>query len=311
MDLLRIATRRSNLAMRQSGLVAEMIRRRCPGVAVELVAMTTRGDTHRGPLTEVGGKGVFTRELEDALRDGRVDLAVHSAKDMPAAMAEEFRIAAVPPRGDPRDALVSRCGDLRELPGAAVIGTGSPRRGAQLLSLRPDLRIVPVRGNVETRVNKAIGPDASLHAVVLAMAGLERSGQAEAVGGHIHPFSAEDVVPAGGQGILAIQALAGNARAVELAGRVDDLPSRQALESERVFLRELEADCHSCVAVHVAPGPDGRWLGRAMVARPNGSDRLRHVCVAATARDAVAALLHDLTARGARQLLAEGGPTEA
>ena len=306
MSTLRIATRRSNLAMRQTRIVADMIRGRNADVTVELVPMSTRGDRHKGALTEVGGKGVFTRELEDALRAGEVHLAVHSAKDMPAAMDERFAIAAVPPRGDPRDALVSRSGGVDGLPIGAVVGTSSPRRRVQLLALRGDLRVVSVRGNVETRVAKALGPDAELDAVVLAMAGLERSGQADVLGGQAHVLEVGAMLPAGGQGILALQVLAVDTRTAERLAPLDDPAARRALEAERLVLRELGADCRSCVAVHVASEAGG-WCGRAMVARPDGTDMARVRSAAATAEQSAHALLRELLARGAADLLAGEG----
>lgn len=307
MTTLRIATRSSNLALRQTALVAERIRSVHAGVDVELVPMSTRGDRHRGALEAVGGKGVFTRELEDALRAGRVHLAVHSAKDMPAAMAAEFALAAVPPRGDPRDALVSRGGGLDDLPEGAVVGTSSLRRRAQVLALRDDVRIVPVRGNVETRVAKALGEEAELDAVVLAMAGLARSGQLEALGGAVRPLSPEAVIPAGGQGVLALQIVAADARTAELLAPLDDAAARAALEAERFVLRELGAGCHSCVAVHVEPHRGG-WRGRAMAARPNGSEGVGVCCTEASAERVGRSVLTELVARGAVALL--GGPAE-
>ena len=199
MQTIRIATRGSQLALAQTGQVAELIRQANPALRTELVAISTRGDRHAGPLAEVGGKGLFTRELEEALRAGTVDLAVHSAKDLPAEMESDFAIAAVPVRQDARDALASRSGPLAELPGGAAVGTGSLRRRAQLLAARPDLNVVPIRGNVETRLLKALGEQAELHAVVLAMAGLNRGGLADKYGDRLFPLDADQVIPAAGQ----------------------------------------------------------------------------------------------------------------
>jgi len=290
--------------MRQSRLVAQMIGARRSDVAIELVSMTTRGDLRAGPLAEAGGKGLFTRELESALRSGKVHLAVHSAKDMPAVLADEFVVAAVRQRGDPRDALVSRAGGLDALPSGAAVGTGSLRRRAQLLALRDDLEVVAVRGNVETRIDKALGPGAELHAVVLAAAGLERSGQAEAYAEHVHLLPLEEFIPAAGQGILAVEALAANAEVMELVGPVTGPPAGPALEAERRVLRGLGADCHSCVAVYVTPEGDG-WRGRVMVARPDGADAIRLTCAADGADETAAAMLEELLRRGATELLAE------
>jgi len=304
---LRIATRRSKLAVRQTEIVAEALRRRHRDVAVEAVTMSTRGDRHRGTLADAGGKGLFTRELEQALRSGRVHLAVHSAKDLPAAMDPEFAIVAVPPREDPRDAVVSRRGGIDDLPPGASVGTGSLRRRAQLLALRADLRVVPVRGNVETRLGRAIGDRAELDAVVVAMAGLVRSGLAGAHAQCIHPLDVEGFVPAAGQGVLAVQALRDDPEVACLAAPLTDPRARRALEAERRVLRQVGADCHSCVAVHVLPQADG-WCGLAMVARPDGSDLLRLRCAARDADGAATALLAELASHGAADLLAAEGP---
>jgi hydroxymethylbilane synthase len=301
MTKLRIATRRSNLALRQSRLVADAIRADHEHLEIELVAMTTRGDRVGGRLASAGGKGLFTRELEQALRSGRVQLAVHSAKDLPTEMAGEFTIAAVPARADPRDALVSRFAGVDGLPAGAAVGTGSPRRRAQLLALRADLAVAPVRGNVETRLSKALAPKGGLDAAVLAMAGLLRSGLADSHAEFIHPLDIEDVIPAAGQGVLAVQALRDNVEVVELLAPLDDPAARAALSAERGVLRRLGADCHSCLAVHVAPQED-RWCARGMIARPDGSDMVRVKCLAGGAEEAAEALLAGLRERGAADL---------
>ena len=299
---LRIATRRSNLAMRQSRLVADSLRAHHEGLEVALVSMSTRGDRHRGPLEAVGGKGLFTRELEEALRTGRAHLAVHSAKDLPAEMSPEFAIAAVPLRADPRDALVSRFAGAGSLPPGAAVGTGSTRRGAQLLALRGDLAVTPIRGNVETRLNKALSADGGLDATVLAMAGLLRSGLAESHAEFIHPLDVEDVIPAAGQGALALQALRDDADVTALLAPLDDGASHAALSAEREVLRRLGADCHSCLAVYVAP-EQGRWCARGMVARPDGTGMIRGQCLGPTAPEAGQALLTALREQGAEGLL--------
>ena len=302
MTKLRIATRRSNLAVRQSRLVADSISSHHEGLEVELVAMTTLGDRVRGPLWPAGGKGLFTRELEEALRSGRVELAVHSAKDLPAEMAADFTIAAVPARADPRDALISRLGGVDGLPAGAAVGTGSLRRRAQLLALRDDLAVTAVRGNVETRLNKALADGAKLHAVVLAMAGLIRSGLADSHADFIHPLDPGDVVPAAGQGALAVQALRDNAAVAELLAPLDDPVARAALSAERGVLRRLGADCRSCLAVHVAPQA-GLWCARGVVARPDGGGMIRVERVAPCADEAAEALLAGLYEQGAADLL--------
>ena len=310
MPTLRIATRGSLLALRQTEQVGRAIERRC-GAAVELVALVTRGDRRAGPLAPVGGKGLFTAELEEALLAGKVDLAVHSAKDVPAAMGGELAIVAVPPRQDARDAVVSRQGGLADLSRGARVGTGSPRRRAQLLAARGDLAVVAVRGNVDTRLRKALDEAGKLDAVVLAMAGLIRSGLAGQCGRFIHPLAVEQCIPAAGQGLLIVQATA--ARAGELGGLLaplDDPPSRQALDAERHVVRRLGAGCRSCLAVHVAPDGPG-WLAAAMAARPDGSGMLRLAERADTAVAAAEALANALLAAGAEKLFADNAAGEA
>lgn len=345
MAVLRIATRSSRLAVRQAELVADAIRRPRGGLTIELLPVATRGDRHAGSLSDLGGKGLFTRELEDALRRGQADLAVHSAKDLPATMAEDFVILACPPREDARDAIVRRAGALPAesagaclpaagrqvppascsiassarqaapsssgsppaalpcLPAGATVGTSSLRRRAQLLALRPDLGIVPIRGNVDTRVRKALDAgEGTVDAVVLAMAGLRRIGLDSACAGRVHPLSVEEVIPAAGQGILAVQALAARADLAEPLAAADDPPSRQALLAERTVVAALGAHCRSCLAVHVARD-GGAWRGWAMAARPDGSGMIRLVARGLTAGDAAAALLRDLLDRGGRDLI--------
>ena len=167
---LRIGTRGSRLALAQARIAADLLCSCHQGLNVEIVPLATRGDRHRGALAPVGGKGLFTAELEAALREGRLDLAVHSAKDLPAAMADDLVIAAVPPRADVRDVLLSRDGTtVADLPAGAWVGTGSLRRRAQLLDLRGDLEITPLRGNVETRVSKVLSDESPLAAVMTTL----------------------------------------------------------------------------------------------------------------------------------------------
>ena len=281
-----------------------MIRRVHPEITTELVSISTRGDRYAGPLAEVGGKGLFTQELEESLRQGQVDLAVHSAKDLPAEMEGEFAIVAVPPRQDPRDVLASRCGDLDGLAKGATVGTGSLRRRAQMLSVRHDIKVVPIRGNVETRLKKAVGDTPEMDAVVLAMAGLNRGGLAEPYGQYLHPLDPEQIIPAAGQGILAIQAMADRADVAQLLSDIEDIDSRAALEAERAVLRGLGAGCQSCVAIHIGR-TGGRWLGRAMVARPEGQDMIRLSCDASSAATAGQDLLSNLIEGGAARFLEE------
>ena len=230
MDVIRIASRASQLALAQSRLVAELISAKL-GVRAEIVPMLTRGDTTAGALTAMGGKGLFTAELEAALRQGRVDIAVHSAKDLPADLPGDMSIVACPPRSDPRDALVRPDGASADLPAGARVGTSSHRRAAQVLRRWPTARIVPLRGNVETRLGKVLTGE--LDAAVLAMAGLIRTGLTQRHAGQIHPLALEDFIPAAGQGVLAVQAITENVALAAKLAAIDHPPSRQALLAER------------------------------------------------------------------------------
>jgi len=256
-------------------------------------------------LSSVGGKGLFTGELTEALRDGRVHIAVHSAKDLPAEMDAEFTIAAAPPRADPRDAIVSREGwSLAELPAGATVGTSSLRRRAQLLAVRGDLKVMPIRGNLATRIGRAIdhGQAHRVDAVVVAMAGLLRSGLADSHRKHIAPLPLAQMVPAAGQGTLAIQTLTADMKNVELLSAVNEESALAALYAERRVVAGLAAGCGSCLAVHVADD-DGKWHGLAMAARPNGGDAVRVSTASGAAELAGEQLLGQLLTCGADQLL--------
>ncbi|HYY77716.1 MAG TPA: hydroxymethylbilane synthase [Actinomycetes bacterium] len=240
-DRLRIATRGSQLALAQSRLVADALRAAWPGLRVELVTVVTLGDRRRDvTAAALGGKGVFTAAVQEAVLDGRADLAVHSAKDLPATQAAGLALAAVPERADPRDVLVARepVAGLDDLPPGARIGTGSPRRVALLRWLRPDVEVVGVRGNVDTRVRRAL--DGELDAVVLAAAGLDRLGLP---GVRAAPLDPEAFVPAPGQGTLAVEARVDDTGTLGLLGALTHRPSRVALRGERAFLHQLGGSC--------------------------------------------------------------------
>ncbi|MFL6062087.1 MAG: hydroxymethylbilane synthase [Marmoricola sp.] len=252
---LRIGTRASTLARTQSGMVADLITERT-GRAVELVSITTEGDVTSGPLAALGGTGVFVSALRDALLAGEVDLAVHSLKDLPTGPAEGIALAAVPTREDPRDVVVARDGlTLGELPPGSRVGTGSPRRVAQLEALGLGIELVGVRGNVDTRIGKVRSGE--LDAVVLARAGIARLGRLEEVTEVLDPIQ---VLPAPGQGALAVECRASDTELVALiAGALDDAHSRAAVECERMVLAELEAGCSAPVGAlaDVVEGEDG------------------------------------------------------
>lgn len=245
--VLRLGTRKSPMAMAQSGHVAKLITERT-GAVVELVGLTTFGDVTRTNLPDIGGTGVFVSALRESLLAGDVDLAVHSLKDLPTAAVPGVTLAAVPARDDPRDALAGRDGaKLADLPPGAVIGTGSPRRAAQLLLLRPDVRPVAVRGNAGTRLGKVTSGE--VDAVVLAYAGLARIGELDRVS---QVFEPDDMLPAPGQGALAVECRTEDRAMTDLVALVDDPGSRAAVTAERTVLAELQAGCSAPLGAYAA-----------------------------------------------------------
>ena len=237
---LRIGSRGSRLALWQAEFVKGLIRRKFPGIKVEISVIRTTGDRLLdSPLSVIGGKGVFVKEIEEALLLGDVDIAVHSMKDLPTLLSERLTIGAVAKRHDPRDALVSN-GDIRfdQLPRWAKVGTSSIRRQAQLLSLRPDLDIIPIRGNVDTRVRKlrADGYDS----IVLALAGLERMGLGNEV---TEVFPVDAMIPAPGQGIIAIECREDDSEITRLLSEINHNDSWIAASAERAFLEALSGSC--------------------------------------------------------------------
>jgi hydroxymethylbilane synthase len=233
------------MAISQSGDVARLITERT-GRPVEIVGVTTLGDVSKEHLTQIGGTGVFVSALRESVLRGEVDFAVHSLKDLPTGAAPGITLAAIPARDDPRDALVALDGaKLADLPAGARVGTGSPRRAAQLSMLRSDLSCVPIRGNANTRLAK-VG-DGELDAVVLAYAGLARIGRTDLVS---EIFEPDDMVPAPGQGALAVECRSDNTELAELLARVDHAPTRAAVTAERSLLAALEAGCSAPVGAY-------------------------------------------------------------
>ena len=265
---LRLGSRRSPMAIAQSRQVADMITERT-GRQVEIVGVTTLGDVSRAQLTQIGGTGVFVSALREALLGGEVDLAVHSLKDLPTGPAAGIVLAAVPPRDDPRDALVARDGaKLADLPPGARIGTGSPRRAAQLLGLRGDLRCVPIRGNADTRLGK-VGKG-ELDGVVLAYAGLARIGHLSAI---TQVFEPDEMLPAPGQGALAVECRDGEPELAALLQALTDQASLAAVTAERSLLEALEAGCSAPIGAYAAGTEQLRM--RAAVMSTDGSRVLR------------------------------------
>ena len=257
--LIRLGSRGSRLALTQAQLAANRLREADPDLDVALVPITTAGDRDRSkPFGQIGERGVFVKEIEEALLSGRIDLAVHSAKDMTSTATEGLSIGAFLPREDPRDAL---CGADRLEPGMRI-GTASVRRRAQLLALEPELSIEPLRGNVDTRLRKR--RERGLDAIVLAAAGLDRLGLAAEVG---YRFDPDEVVPEAGQGAIALQVRAGEEA---LVAGVDDAETRRRVEAERACVARIGAGCLAPVAAHhdgealtaLIAAEDGTWVER-------------------------------------------------
>lgn len=301
---LRLGTRRSALAMAQSGMMARALEECHPGLTVELVPMTTTGDVVTGDLAALGGKGLFTQELERGLLDGSLDLAVHSMKDLPVRTPEGLVVAAHPERADPRDALVSdAAGDLDGLPEGAVILTGALRRRAQILLRRPGLRVEPIRGNVDTRLRKWREQNAG--GVILACAGLQRLGLRDVP---IHPISPGILLPAPCQGTLALQVRAGSP-AEELVRALDHAPTARASHAERRVVAAFGGDCTLPLAAWAREAPEdgGRLRLTALLATPDGTLAARGEAVGddpvLIAEDCVAAMREN----GADEVLARLG----
>ncbi|HYM14662.1 MAG TPA: hydroxymethylbilane synthase [Dehalococcoidia bacterium] len=256
-----IGARGSRLSLRQVELVSDALRAAHPDLSLEVREIRTEGDRSSAPLAEIGGLGVFTKAIEDALLAGDADIAVHSMKDLPAQITVGLTIAAVPARADVRDALVTR-GDLTLalLPPGARIGTGSGRRAVLLRALRPDVVTAEIRGNVDTRIRKVESGD--YDGAVLALAGLERLGLAHKA---THVFSLDEMLPAVGQGALAVQVRADDAEALALVSIIDDAATRACVEAERAYLARLGAGCRQPVGAH-AVVDGGELLLKVMIA---------------------------------------------
>ena len=295
---LRLGTRRSALALAQAGQVADALR--AGGHEVELVEVVTEGDRSTEALTSLGGTGVFVAELRKRLLSGDIDVAVHSLKDLPTAPAEGLVVAAIPPRADPRDVSVTRDGvELAQLPTGATVGTGAPRRSAQLLALGLGLSVVPIRGNVDTRLRKVA--DGEVDAVVVAAAGLARLGRMDEAAEVIDPGQ---MLPAPGQGALAVECRSDdNGLVAALTALLDDADTRAAVSAERRILAELEAGCSAPLGAlaDIAEGDSGQEIYlRAVVVSSDGSRVLR-MSITGPVADG-----DELATRLAAQMLEEG-----
>jgi hydroxymethylbilane synthase len=296
---IRIATRRSALALWQAEHVAKLIRELIDVTSVTLVPMSTQGDqVVDRSLQKIGGKGLFIKELEVAMQEGRADIAVHSMKDLPVNLPEGFCIAAVLPRGNAADALVGRA--LADLPDGARVGSSSLRRVAQLKMLRPDLRIDPLRGNVNTRLAKLIGGE--YDAIVLAAAGLERLGLKDQISQLFTPL---EMLPAVAQGVIGIECLAENVDLRSTLARLNDQTASRTTLAERTVARILQADCQSPVAVHAVTVGSMLTI-TALVTTPDGSQSIRDK-LGGPSEDAeklATQLAHQMIESGAKEILA-------
>jgi hydroxymethylbilane synthase len=269
---LRIATRKSQLALWQAEHVARLLREAHPGLQIELVPLLTQGDRIQDrTLAAIGGKGLFIKELEVAIEDKRADIAVHSMKDVPSDLPQGLTIGAVLKRADPRDALVTTSGiaRLEDLPRGAIVGTSSLRRQAQLYALRPDLKIESLRGNVDTRIRKL---DAGgMDAIVLACAGLVRLGLESRITARLDPSVC---LPAVTQGVIGIECRGNDARTAGLLQALEDAATRRVMDAERAFAARLGGSCQSPIAAYAELDADRITL-RGLVAEPDGSRLLR------------------------------------
>ena len=273
---LTIGTRQSKLALWQTNHVADLLRRAWPELTIEIKPFNTRGDATQQasiPLPEVGGKGLFTAELEEALHTAVIDLAVHSLKDLPTENADGLILGAIPPRANVQDVLVAQNGQtLSTLPPEAIVGTGSKRRAAQLLAQRPDLQIRSIRGNVDTRQRKVLH-DKLYDATVLAAAGLERLGDTGAITAYL-PLDL--MLPAPGQGALAVQCRSNDHPTHHYLAVLDDPATRLAVTAERAFLALLEGGCSAPVAAYATVDPHTQEIFlRGLVASADGRHILR------------------------------------
>ncbi len=299
MNSIRIATRKSPLALEQAKLIKEKLLEAHSGISVELVEITTKGDLILDkPLQTIGGKGLFIKELELALLDGRADIAVHSVKDLPYQLAEGFCLPVIAYREDPRDVLVTDlCTSFEDLPIGARVGSTSLRRKAQLLGERPDLEFVPIRGNVGTRIGKLDAGDCA--AVVLAYAGLHRL---NLLGRNFVSLSTDLCLPAAGQAALGVECLSGS-QVIDLLEPLSDPLVEAAVLSERYLVESLQADCSSPVGAYAFHLEDGQIRLTGLVGSETGDKLIRSSAVAKTPREVADEVFAELCYMGSRDLL--------
>ncbi len=295
---ITIATRKSALALWQAEYVARRLRQQYPEMVVELLPVSTKGDEIlQMPLAEIGGKGLFIKELEYLLLEGRADLAVHSLKDVPAELPEPFRLAAVTEREDPRDAFVSLQYDsVDALPAGAVVGTSSLRRQSQLLHRRPDLSVRSLRGNVQTRLRKL--DDGQYDAVILAAAGLVRLGMASRIRSYL---STDESIPAAGQGVMAVEIRKEDHELAGLLAFLHDEKVAASIQAERAFLGKVGGDCKVPAGAFAEVSAVGTMAVHAFISSPDGRRFYRTACRGKASEAA------SLGKSAAETLLAEGG----
>lgn len=306
-EVFRLGTRGSLLALQQANWVKNKLEEQNPGIEILLVHIKTSGDKLDIPLFKVGGKGLFVKEIEEALERREVDLAVHSAKDLPAVIPEGLSLIAFPEREDPRDVLVARDGKKwSQIPPAGRIGTGSLRRRAQLLFMRPDLEIVPLRGNLDTRIKKILAMN--LDAVVVAAAGLRRMGWEDRITQY---FSCDQMLPAIGQGVLAVEGRLGDERVSRIVGPLNHLPTAIGMGAERSFLRRLGGGCLVPIG-GLAQVEGDRVHLRGLVASPDGRRIIQGTRKGKTEENETIGrvLAEELLNRGAGEILREACPEE-
>jgi hydroxymethylbilane synthase len=299
---LRLGTRASLLALQQAHWVKERVEELNPEITITLVHIKTSGDKLDIPLFQVGGKGLFVKEIEEALTGKKVDLAVHSAKDLPAVIPDGLALAAFPEREDPRDALVSQGGKrFEQIPQGGKIGTGSLRRKAQLLNLRPDLEVVPLRGNLDTRLKKLTAMN--LDAVILAAAGLNRMEWGERVAEF---FAPEIMIPAIGQGALAIETREEDEQTQRAVTPLNHPPTRISVLAERAFLQRLEGGCQVPIA-GLARISSGKLILTGLVAGVDGRRVVKGKVEGPLEKNTElgARLAEELLGRGAEEILRE------
>jgi hydroxymethylbilane synthase len=305
MKLWKVGTRRSMLALTQTNWVVDQLKTLQPDAAFELHEIVTKGDRILDvTLSKVGGKGLFVKEIEQSLLDKETDLAVHSMKDMPAELPEGLTVGAIPKRVDPRDVLLSKDGKtLDELPHGALVGTSSLRRSAQLLAYRPDIRIEPLRGNIDTRIRKL--NEGNFDAIVLAAAGLERVNWEGTISQYL---PVEISVPAVGQGALAIECRADDEEILALLRKLDHRPTRLAVTAERSFLHKLQGGCQVPIGAYATveeTGGETQITLTGLVAAPDGSQVYKHTASGTDPQTLGRQVAEELLAKGAGDVLAQ------